>query len=131
MDFRGAHWNIEVSKTQPESTTYDASWTSSEFPGKTVEATFIRIPFALEYYQPLAEQVTLFLGGGPDIIHTANDVSDTSVGLHLSARIAFDMNEHWGFAVESGYMWADVDGEGSKDINLDGAFVSPQLYYSF
>lgn len=103
---------------------------NAEFPGKEVNATFVRIPFAAEYVHSLGDSTQLFVGGGPDIINTANDVSDTNVGLHLSARLHHQISNHFGVALEGGYMWGEVDGEGG-DIELDGAFVVPTVVYSF
>lgn len=104
---------------------------SAEFPGKPVRLTFIRIPLAVEYVAPLSGKTKFFIGGGPDIIRTANDVSDTSVGLHLSARVLHNFNEHIGLALEAGYMWGEVNDDGGGDIDLDNTFVIPTLSYTF
>lgn len=101
-----------------------------EWEDKTPRVTYIRIPFAVEYIQPIDKASTLYLGGGPDIVHTANDISDTNVGMHLGARLHYAFNDHWGLAVEGGYMWGDVDGPG-EDVEFDGAYVTPQLAYTF
>ena len=104
---------------------------NAEFPGKEVNASFYRIPFSVEYAFLQEDNFRMYAGVGPDIIHTANDVSETNVGFHASARAAYDFSEHWGLSVEAGYLWADVDGESGQDINLDGAFVIPSIYYTF
>lgn len=101
-----------------------------EWPDKTTKITYLRIPFALEYMHPLAENTTGFIGVGPDIIHTANDLSETSVGLHVSARLHYAFDEHWGTSLEGGYVWAEVDGEG-EDVELDNAYITPALSYTF
>ena len=81
---------------------------------------------------PLAEDTNIFLGGGPDLIATANDISEFSVGLHLSARVAHDITERVGVALEAGYMWGEIDSEnGGGDIDLDGTFITPSVYYRF
>lgn len=120
VGIEGRHLDLE----QPSS---DAI---AEFPGKTPEITFIRIPFSVEYIMPLWDNTDLYLGGGPDIIHTANDLSETEVGGHLAARLHYAFNERWGAAVEGGYLWAQVDGP-AGDIELDGAYVTPQVSYTF
>jgi hypothetical protein len=110
----------------------EAAESRSEWTGKTPRVTFIRIPFALEYMKALDNRTTLFAGGGPDILHTANDNSDTDVGMHLSARVHHAFNDHWGVALEAGYMWGKVEAEDTgRNIRLDNAFVTPQLAYTF
>src|SRR5262249_4026960 len=99
-------------------------------PDDTTRVTYIRIPFSIEYMRPVAEDVTWYIGGGPDIIHTANDIEDTNVGMHLSTRLHYGFNEHWGAAIEAGYMWGDVDGD-SADVEFDNAFITPTLTYTF
>jgi len=101
-----------------------------EAPDKTTRITFIRIPFALEYMHPLAERVMWYAGLGPDIIHTANDLEDTNVGMHIGTRLHYAFDKHWGAAVEAGYMWGDVDGEG-EDVSLDNAYITPTVSYTF
>ncbi len=101
-----------------------------EYFDKTTHITFIRIPFAVEYMHTVNDNTTWYLGGGPDIIHTANDLSDTNVGMHLGTRLHYAFNEKWGMAIEAGYMWGDVDGEGA-DVKLDNAYITPTLTYSF
>lgn len=104
---------------------------AAEFVDKTPRITFLRIPFSVEYIVPLDEDATqLFLGGGPDIIHTANDIESTEVGGHLSARLLYNFTHNWGVAVEGGYMWAEASDSG-HDVNLDGAYVTPTLNYTF
>lgn len=104
---------------------------SAEFDGRKVNITFVRIPFAIEYAAALAERTSLFVGGGPNIIRTANDVSDTSVGMHLSARILQNFSDHFGIALEAGYMWGEVNDDGGGDIDLDNTFIIPTLTYTF
>ncbi|MCO6429911.1 MAG: porin family protein [Deltaproteobacteria bacterium] len=104
---------------------------SAEFFDKTPDITFIRIPFALEYIVPVDEQTDLFFGVGPDIIHGANDVSDTSVGMHLEARLGYDFADNWGVALAGGYMWGELEGRDGADIELDTAYVSPFITYTF
>ncbi len=101
-----------------------------EFSDKTTNITFIRIPFALEYIMPVDENFTLYLGGGPDLIRTANDLSDFTVGGHLGARMQYDIDEKWGLAVEAGYFWAEVD-DGGSDMELDAAYITPLVTYTF
>lgn len=103
---------------------------SAEWPGKTVKTTFVRVPFSLEYRHEMGN-TTLFAGGGPDIINGANDVSDTAVGGHLGLRLHHAFNKNWGFSVEGGYMWGELEGRDKKDIVLDGAYVNPSLAYTF
>jgi len=110
----------------------DAAAFAMENPDKTTRVTYMRIPFAVEYMHPLAEQVMLYAGGGPDIIHTANDLEDTSVGMHLATRVHYAFTKHWGTALEAGYMWDSVDGaSGGSNVNLDGAYITPTISYTF
>ncbi len=120
VGIEGRHMDLHQSAAIP----------AAEFPGKTTEITLIKIPLSLEYMQEVAENLTLYLGAGPDIINTANDVSDTSVGFHLSSRLHYSLDEHWGVAVEGGYMWGEVDGP-EDEIKLDHAYVLPTLSYTF
>jgi hypothetical protein len=108
----------------------DAAIFAQEAPEKTTRITYLRIPFALEYIQPIAEDTNVYLGGGPDILHSANDVSETSVGGHIGARIHVALTEDVGLSIEGGYMWARLDGD-SKSIVLDGAYVTPAIAYTF
>ncbi len=109
----------------------DAAQSAAEFTDKTPRITYIRIPFSVEYIIPTGLEATdLFIGGGPDIVHTANDISSTSVGGHLSARINYAFYGNWGVALEGGYMWGDANRPG-KDVNLDGAYITPTLNYTF
>lgn len=101
-----------------------------EAPDKTTRVTFIRIPFAVEYMHRVNQTTTWFLGGGPDILHTANDLEDTSVGGHLGSRLHYAFNDRWGMAIEGGYMWGRVDGL-NEDVKLDNAYVTPTLSYTF
>lgn len=102
-----------------------------EFADKTTRVTFIRIPFSVEYMHSLTESTTGFIGGGPDIINTANDLSETGVGMHLSARVHYAFTEHFGVSLEAGYMWGSVDGQDGRDVRFDNAFVTPMLAYTF
>lgn len=95
------------------------------------EVTYVRIPFAVEYIVPVADEMNLYLGGGPDILTSANDVDDTSVGGHLGARLGYDFADNWGVAVEAGYQWNELEGRDGKDLDLDGAYISPLLTYTF
>jgi len=109
----------------------DEAASASEFEGKTPRITYIRIPFSVEYILATDMKNTqLFIGGGPDIVRTANDITSTSVGGHLSARLLYTFYENWGVAVEGGYMWGEARRSG-KDVNLDGAYVTPTLNYTF
>ena len=103
---------------------------SAEKPGSDARLTFIRIPFAVEYMTSVEEDTIFFAGLGPDIIHTANDIEDTSVGMHISTRILHNFTENWGAAIEAGYMWGEVN-DGHGDVTLDNAFIIPTLSYSF
>ena len=102
----------------------------AEWPGKTTELTYIRIPMAVEYVMPLAENANWYIGGGPDLIRTANDLSDFAVGAHVATRLGYDFENNISVAIEGGYMWAEVD-DGGPDINLDGAYVLPTVGYRF
>ena len=102
-----------------------------EFADKTARITFIRIPFAAEYMMELDESTTGYIGGGPDIITTANDFSETGVGMHLGARVHYAFTKEFGVSLEAGYMWGSVDGQGGRDVRFDGAYVTPMLAYTF
>ena len=102
-----------------------------EFDDKTTRITFIRIPFAAEYMTSLGESTTGYIGGGPDIITTANDFSEVGVGMHLGARVHYAFTKELGVSLEGGYMWGSVDGQGGRDVRFDGAYVSPMLAYTF
>ncbi|MDC0358231.1 hypothetical protein OAO01_05385 [Oligoflexia bacterium] len=104
---------------------------SAEFPGKATRMTFVRIPFAVEYIVAVGENTSFFIGGGPDLIRTANDVSDTTVGMHLSGRLVHEFDGHFGVGVEAGYMWGEVSDDGGGDIDLDNTFIIPTLSYRF
>ncbi len=109
----------------------DAAASAAEWSDKTTRITYMRIPLSVEYIVPLQMEGTqLFLGGGPDLVHTANDIESTEVGGHLSARMLYDFYENWGVAVEGGYMWGNAHRSG-KDVNLDGAYITPTLNYTF
>lgn len=108
----------------------DSAQFARQNPQDTTRVTYLRIPMSLEYIQPLDEAVNLYLGLGPDIIHTANDLEDTNVGMHIDARVHYAFTSSWGASFEAGYMWGDVDGDG-PDVKLDGAYVLPQLSYTF
>jgi|GEM_PF-4476708 len=108
-----------------ESAEYAREWFD-----KTTQISFYRIPFSLEYMHGLTESMTLYFGGGPDIIRTANDISEGTVGMHLSSRLHYAFTQRWGMALEAGYMWGEIDGQ-DGDIVLDNAFVVPTLTYTF
>ena len=109
----------------------DPARSAQEFEGKTTRITYMRIPLSVEYIVPLDEDRTqFFFGGGPDIVHTANDIESTTVGAHLSARLLYNFDPNWGVAIEGGYMWGNAKRTG-KDVNLDGAYVTPTLNYTF
>ncbi len=101
-----------------------------ETPGADPEVTFVKIPFAVEYYQELSDDLTWFIGLGPDILNLANDISDTSVGMHISTRVHYAFNEHWGASLDWGYMWGDLDGD-NGDIEMDHWFLTPAIAYTF
>ncbi|MCB0321002.1 MAG: porin family protein [Bdellovibrionales bacterium] len=105
--------------------------TAAEWNGRPANLTFVRVPFAVEYDLELGDRAHLFVGGGPDIINTANDVSDTSVGLHLSARALYEFTNHLGLSVEAGYMWGEVETNEGGDLSLDNTFIIPSLSYTF
>jgi hypothetical protein len=102
-----------------------------EWPDKTTKITFIRIPFAAEYMYQVDESITAFFGGGPDIIRTANDLSETSVGMHLSGRLHYALTDEFGVSLEAGYMWGSVDGESGRNVRLNNTFITPMLTYTF
>lgn len=108
----------------------DSAQYAREWDDKTPRVTFIRIPFAVEYMHDLTESTTGFIGAGPDIIHLANDIGETGVGMHVSARLHYAFTKHFGASLEAGYMWGSVKGQ-SDDIELDNAFVTPMLAYTF
>lgn len=116
----GRHMNLDQ----------DAAQFGREWIDKTTRVTYMRIPFAVEYMDSIGKDTTWFIGGGPDIIHLANDISETDVGGHIGTRLHYGFNDNWGVSLEAGYMWARLDGEGDK-INLDGAYVTPALAYTF
>lgn len=101
-----------------------------EYMDKTTKITFVRIPFSVEYMRPIAPKTTWYLGAGPDIIHTANDLTETAVGLHLSTRVHYSLNKNFGLSLEAGYMLGSVNGR-SSDVKLDNAFITPALAYTF
>lgn len=109
----------------------DGSEDYAEWPGKSTHITYVRVPFAVEYVQPLFKQTNLYLGGGPDIISTANDLTDTTVGGHLGGRLQYEWENHISLAVESGYMWGRVSESGESKMNLDGAYIIPTIGYRF
>ena len=102
-----------------------------EWATKTTRITYIRVPFSLEYRTALDKETTFFFGGGPDIIHTANDFTETGVGMHLSARVHYAFNPSLGVSLEAGYMWGSVDGEKGREVRFDNAFVTPMMSYTF
>lgn len=109
----------------------DAAQGASEFSGKATKITYLRIPFSVEYIVPAAiAGGDLFLGGGPDIVHTANDIESTAVGGHLSARVNYALYGAWSVAFEGGYMWGNADRPG-ENVSLDGAYVTPSVNYTF
>jgi opacity protein-like surface antigen len=110
--------------------TEDSAQAYAEFPGKTPRITYVRIPISVEYMLPVAEETTLYLGGGPDLIRTANDVSDFTVGGHLGGRLMYEFENNLSLSVDGGYMWATVD-DGRGDVNLDGAYIVPTIGYRF
>lgn len=102
-----------------------------EAPGEAVEVTYMRIPFAAEYYTEIATDTTWYLGVGPEIINLANDVSDTAVGFHIGTRVNYMLTDSWGLALEGGYMWDELDGQNGNDVDLSGAYVTPYVNYTF
>lgn len=124
-------WNFHVGvEGRHMYLTQDAAAYAQEWEDKTTRVTYMRIPFAVEYMESLSKDTTWYIGGGPDIIHTANDISETDVGGHIGTRLHYGFDKNWGLSLEAGYMWARLDGEG-KNINLDGAYVSPAVAYTF
>jgi len=108
----------------------DAADYGREWPTKTTRVTFLRIPIGFEYIQPLANGTNLYVGGGPDILHTANDITETNVGMHVATRIHHAFDERFGAALEVGYMWGYLNNPG-KDVNLSNAYVTPSVTYDF
>jgi hypothetical protein len=107
-----------------------AAQAAAEFPGKTTELTFVRVPLTVEYAHDISENTHWFAGLGPDLIKVSNDVSEWDVGFHLSTRVQYDITNNFNMGVEGGYMWNDVNGP-VNDINLDTWFVTPSLGVSF
>ncbi len=99
--------------------------------GEAVEVTYIRIPISLEYYHDLGEGFTWYFGGGPDLLNVVNDISEFDVGGHLSTRVHYAFDENWGVALEAGYMWNRLEMDNNKDLDLDGAYITPTLAYTF
>lgn len=124
LNFRVGVEGAHITLTQDNA----AGW--AEWEGKNARITYLRIPFALEYMNAIDDQFTYFVGGGPDLLLSANDNSDQTVGAHLGARLAYNFNDSWGLALEAGYMWARFDAEPAS-VNLDGAYVTPTLTYTF
>lgn len=124
INFRVGGEVSHISANQPN------ALASAERPGTDAQLTFVRVPFALEYMTSVADNTFFFLGGGPDIIHTANDIGDTSVGMHVSARLLYNFTNDWGVAVEAGHMWGEVEARGG-DVDLDNTFVIPSISYTF
>ena len=117
----GAHLNMRQENA--------ADW--AEWEDRHARISFIRIPFAVEYMTPLFDDDTMFfIGGGPDLLHSANDHTETTVGAHLGARIGYNFTRSFGVAVEGGYMWARFDSS-PGNVNLDGAYITPTLTYTF
>lgn len=94
------------------------------------ELTFVRIPLSVEYAHDIDESTHWYAGLGPDLIHVANAYNDTTVGLHLSSRVRYDITKNINLGLEVGYMWARVDGPSDK-VKLDTAFVTPSLGVTF
>ena len=92
--------------------------------------TYVRIPISVEYMVELVEQTTLYLSIGPDLVSTANDVSDFTVGMHLGLRLMYEFENNVSVSLDSGYMWAQVK-DGGPDVSLDGAYLIPTLGYRF
>ena len=93
------------------------------------EVNFYRVLGSLEYVAELADDLSLFIGGGPDLIRVNGDVDDTTVGGHLSSRLQKNITESINLAVEGGYLWADIDEKG-EDLELDSFFTGVQLVFS-
>jgi hypothetical protein len=97
-------------------------------PGEEVEVNFIRVPFSFEYMTPVTEDAKFYVGGGPDIIHIDNSISDTSVGMHLGARVVQKVTDTLGIGLEGGYFWAEFDNDkNGKEPDLDSFYISTQL----
>ena len=109
----------------------DGAENYAEAPGKATKITFIRIPFAAEYVYQIDQGWNWYTGGGPDLIRTANDLSDFTVGLHLSTRLEYEFENQIAVALEGGYMWSEVERHDKGDISLDGAYVLPTIGYRF
>ncbi len=109
----------------------DSAAPFAEFPGKTVEASFVRVPLSVEYYREFSQGWYIATGPGLSIINTANDHSETGVGFHLNFRLGYEWSENWGVALNAGYLWAELDGDGAGDVVYDSAFLVPALSYRF
>jgi hypothetical protein len=108
----------------------DSAQYGREWEDKTTRVTYLRIPFSFEYKHDLSKTSSFYIGAGPDIIHTANDITETAVGMHVSARLYQEVYKSFGVSLEAGYMWGSLDGE-DGDIKLDNAYVTPMLSYTF
>ena len=112
------------------SLTEDKAQVYAESPGREPDITYVRIPMEVSWYTEIMEQTNLYLGLGPDIVNSANDVGDTTVGLHLGGRLQYQFENNISVALDAGYMWATVDG-GKGDVKLDGAYLIPTVGYRF
>jgi len=97
---------------------------------KEAKITYVRIPISAEYFVSLMDRTSLYLTIGPDLVRTANDISDFTVGMHLGARLMYEFENNISLSVEGGYMWAEVKDDGPK-VNLDGAYIIPTIGYRF
>ena len=103
---------------------------SSSFAGEEPDFTFVRIPFAVEYVAPVAEDTELFLGGGPDIIHVSGNGADGNVGGHLEARIVKEIGENLNASFSTGYLWSSAD-VGTERLGLNSAYTGAAIGYRF
>jgi hypothetical protein len=103
----------------------------AEWFDKNTKISYYRIPLSFEYAANVADNTTFYLGGGPDLIRTANDLSDFTVGGHLSGRLGYEFTNRVSLAVEAGYQWGRVEADGGPKMNLDGAYVTPTVGYRF
>lgn len=92
--------------------------------------SLIRLPLSLEYVHSLAEKTELLVGGGPDLLILGGEAHDTTVGVHLGARVRQALSDSLGVSAGGGYLWGEGDVR-NEDYDLGSAFVGADLSYRF